>query len=649
MREDPPVTHLLDQPHHDGSALYVEPGRPRLGDRLPVRLRVPRDWGERTVYLRANRDGDPLRLPARLDRETAAERWYVAELPVDNPRVNYRWLIARPGGYDWLTARGVTSRDVTDAGDFRVTVFDPGPDWMLDAVGYQIFPDRFARSAAADARPTPSWARPAAWDDQPLGSGPASSHQFFGGDLDGIVDHLDYLRDLGVNLLYLTPFFPGDSVHRYDAATFDAVDPALGGDAALVRLTTAAHAAGLRVIGDITTNHTGATHEWFRRAQDPTAPERDFYYWRQDAPIPFPTWNRAFAAQDDGMGLGQPGDEALDYITWLGAASLPKLNWGSAELRRRLIDGPDAVLARYLGSPFHLDGWRVDVAHMTGRYAGDDHYDTVARLARATVDAASAGQALLIAEHFYDLSRDLDGDGWQSVMNYSGFIRPVWTWLTRAGSPLRFLDLPLPIPRRSGVAVVATARDFASLVPWTTTARQWNMLGSHDTPRIATVTGDAAVTEVGAAWLFTYPGIPAFFAGDEGGAQGLDGESSRSPMPWAEIARGGGPRWDGTAHDLWRDLIQLRHAEAPLRHGGLRWALIADDALGYLRETAAERLLVVLARAPWRGAVLPGWLSASPPEPLYVPRRAAPLSLTRTPEGWACSGEGPGVGIWRLG
>jgi len=154
---------------------------------------------------------------------------------------------------------------------------------------------------------------------------------------------------------------------------------------------------------------------------------------------------------------------------------------------------------------------------------------------------------------------------------------------------------------------------------------------------------------VGAAWLFTYPGIPAFFAGDEGGAHGRDGENSRTTMPWDQIARGGGSRWDGAACDAWRALAALRRDHGALRRGGLRWAVVTDDALAYLRETPDERLLVVLARAPWAGTVLPAWLSPAPPELLYGGHRADTPSLRRTADGWACSGEGPAIGVWRLG
>ncbi len=140
---------------------------------------------------------------------------------------------------------------------------------------YQVFPDRFARSAAADDREAPGWAEPAAWDDPVAHVGPSTSRQFYGGDLAGVAEHLDHLVDLGVNLLYLTPVFPARSNHRYDALSFDHVDPLLGGDEALAALVEAAHARGIRVIGDLTTNHSGDAHEWFQAALgNPRLPSR---------------------------------------------------------------------------------------------------------------------------------------------------------------------------------------------------------------------------------------------------------------------------------------------------------------------------------------------------------------------------------------
>jgi alpha-glucosidase len=611
--------HLLDVPHHDGSEQYAPQGVPALGDVVPVRLRVPASTPEDAVWVRTVKDAEPHMVQARLDRTEAGERWYVADVPVHNPVTSYRWLLDQPGGYRWLTGRGCVDRDVTDAGDFRLTVHPGAPSWLSEAVVYQIFPDRFARSgpAPADRTDLPDWAVPAAWEDEPVGRGPLTPVQLYGGDLPGVEQRLDHLQRLGVDTVYLTPVFPSRSNHRYDATTFEHVDPLLGGDAALASLGKALHARGMRLVGDLTTNHTGITHEWFERAAgDPGAAERDFYYW-------------------DSSERG--------YAAWLDVPSLPKLSYRSAELARRLVDGPDSVIARWLAEPYALDGWRIDVANMTGRFGGDDFAHQVARAVRSTIAAANP-EAVLVSEHFHDAGGDLTGAGWQANMNSGAFTKPVWTWLVDPATTLDFLGIPTTIPRRTGPSVVETMREFDSTVPWRVTRSQWNMLGSHDTPRLRTVVGSRDLVEVAAGLLFTYPGTPAMFAGDEGGLTGWNGENGRVPMPWQDIDAGGGPRWDAATFDLYRRLIALRRSSRALREGGLRWAVVQDDAVAYLRETADETVLVLAARAPWAGAVLPSRiLGADAPANLY-----GGAALRVDAAGVHLPGDGPGVQVWRL-
>ena len=160
----------------------------------------------------------------------------------------------------------------------------PPPSWALDAVVYQIFPDRFARSAAADGRSLPEWAVPCDWDAPVVGRGPETPYQFYGGDLDGIVDRLDHIESLGANTVYLTPIFPARSNHRYDASSFAHVDPLLGGDEALARLSAAARGRGMRLLGDLTTNHCGSAHPWFLAAAGADdASEREMFYFHNGA------------------------------------------------------------------------------------------------------------------------------------------------------------------------------------------------------------------------------------------------------------------------------------------------------------------------------------------------------------------------------
>jgi alpha-glucosidase len=265
---------LVDEPHHDGSPGYVDSTPRVLGSTVRVRLRVPDACGSTRVRLRSTPDAEPAVVEATIERHELGAAWWSADLALHNPVTAYRWLLdGGPLGRCWVNGAGVLHRDVTDDADFRITTTPAPPDWLADTVGYQIFIDRFADSGVP--RPTPEWAIPRAWDEPVDDTAGIRSRHWYGGDLAGIQHHLDHLTHLGVSLIYLTPFFPAGSMHRYDASTFDHVDPALGGDDALASLVAAAHARGIRVIGDITLNHTGVHHDWFRAATDePDSVER---------------------------------------------------------------------------------------------------------------------------------------------------------------------------------------------------------------------------------------------------------------------------------------------------------------------------------------------------------------------------------------
>jgi len=426
---------LWSSPHHDGSATYVSDLAPDVGDTVTVFLRVPRTSGVTQALLRVYVDGEQDLIATTVDREDERDRWLRADLSVQNPVVNYRWLLdGISGGYQWLNGAGLHHHDVTDAADFRITAHPPPPSWALDAVVYQIFPDRFAKSVD---RPPPAWAIPQAWDDPVIGRGPEAPYQLYGGDLDGIAAHVDHIVALGANTVYLTPIFPAHSNHRYDATSFERIDPLLGGEEALSRLAKALHSRGMRLLGDLTTNHCGDAHEWFQTAlTDPAAPEADYFLF---------------------------SEHPTEYLSWFDHQSLPRFNHNNARLRQHLYEGPNSVVARWLG-PELLDGWRIDVANMTGRYGTTDLNDMVATTLRRTM-AGAYPESLLLAEHSHDASPDLLGDGWHGIMNYAGFTRPVWQWL-KPVTPVLFEPGPFaPIPRLAGTGIVAAMRDFAASHP----------------------------------------------------------------------------------------------------------------------------------------------------------------------------------------
>jgi len=551
---------LLDEPHHDGSDLYLLKRPTEIGDDAVVRLRVPRGTAVDAVALRCVVNGDPLGVPAVIDEETETDTWWRATVPVLNPEVRYRFLLSGGElGYTWLNGAGLVPGDVPDADDFLVSVDPGGPAWHLESVVYEIFPDRFA-SSDLGVEP-PGWAVPRQWDDLPHGRGPTTSFEWFGGDLRGIETHLDHIEQLGAGAIYMTPIFPAGSTHRYDASSFDEVDPLLGGDEALASLLAAAHARGLHVLGDLTPNHCGLHHPWFQRAlADPDAPEREFFFF------------------DEGLKNG--------YESWYGVPVLPKLNWGSPELHDRML----AAARKWLDAPYALDGWRVDVANMAGRFRDVDLNQSVARGLRE-----AAGEKLLVAEHGHDYRPDLRAGGWHGAMNYAGFLRPVWTWLRRPDLPqeLReaFWGIPAGLPRLDGRQTVRTMRAYRSGVPWSAVLHSWTLLDSHDVARFRSVSGSRERHVVGIGLQMTTPGVPMVFAGDEIGLEGDWGEDARRTMPWSRPET-----WDTALLAEYKRLIALRRSSDALARGSIRYAHVSEDAIAYLRETGSERILCLASR-----------------------------------------------------
>lgn len=607
------MLELHSLPHHDGSALYAPRRDAQLHEDFVVRVRVPAAFGEVvSVMVRVITDGEARfhRLTAVAVDEDTQDGWWEGSFELANPITRYRFLINRADGTAlWLTADGVDALEPVDSRDFRVTTFPRAPEWATSQVMYQIFPDRFARSRHADGRELPPWAEPAAWSDDVISAGPATPRQFFGGDLDGVIDRLEHLDRLGVTIIYLTPFFPATSNHRYDASSFARVDPLLGGDQALIRLVEAAHARGIRVIGDLTTNHTGDAHEWFVAAkEDPDAPESAFYYWTDQ--------------------------DHTEYEAWYGVPSLPKLNWNSDELRRRFIAGGDSVVGRWLRPPFNLDGWRVDVANMTGRLGADDLNRQVQRDVRRTIDEASPG-SVLYAESTNDSTADFDGDGWQAPMSYSAFTRPLWQWLRRPSvRPVHHFGIPYETePRYSAADLVDTYRRFTAPFPWSVREMAMNAIDTHDTPRFAH-RADEATQVVAAGLSMTLPGTPVIFAGDEFGLHGESGEAARQPIPWGR---------ESALASVYSRLSALRRNSSALQRGGLRWLHADEECLIFLRELVGESVLVFASRSS-ASAQLPAAMVPSPTSELNF--GSATLELDG--DVVRIASEGPTFAAWTL-
>lgn len=602
---------MIPRPHHDGSPLYVSDNAPALGATITVRLRVPRACSPEYVGLRWIHDGEGQHTPATLVAQDDHESWWEAPLHIRNPLAKYRWLLSGGVlGYGWINGTGWHDHDVSDADDFRISTSADVPEWARQSVVYQIFPDRFASSGREYE--LPDWTIPRQWHEVPEPRTPKTGQFYYGGDLYGVAERLDHIKAIGADTLYFTPIFPSRSAHRYDARTYDVVDPLLGGDEALIHLTQAAHEHGLRVIGDLTLNHCGIGHEWFERAvADPDSAEREFFFFTDSSP-----WG---------------------YETWANARTLPKFDLTNDDLVQRLVTGETSVLRKWMQPPYNLAGWRIDAANVAGRSRHIDVTHEIARVTRAVM-LAEREDALLIAENTQDASSDLPGDGWHGTMNYSAFTRPVWGWLRRDD---HIMGMGPEVPTINGRQFVATLTDFMAKTPWRSWTASWNYLGCHDSARIRSVVGSAHRQWAGLGLLVGLPGTPMIFAGDEFGLEGDCDDLARRTIPWTDEGL-----WDTDNLGVYTALLNLRRTSDALSNGGLRWVHVSDDLLVWLRETPTERLLLAVARAATADVTLDGaaWgltgadlLFSSDSADTAAPANASKIGFAQ-----------PGTKMWRL-
>jgi alpha-glucosidase len=554
------------QPHHDGSALYVANQRPQLGDKIKIRIRIHNSIGKlKQVLIRKSDSGQSVFTPAvkpLIHRH--GWDWYEGVIVISNPEVHYRFFLENTKGESfWLNATGFHDLDQPDRDDFRINTHNTVPKWATGAILYQVMPDRFARSAQADKREAPLWAEPKTWNSAVKARGNGVNEQFFGGDLKGIEDHLDHLKKVGATILQLTPFFPAGSSHRYDARSFDQVDPVLGGNSALASLVSKAHEMGIKVIGELSLNHSANTHEWFVSAfKEPSAPESGFYYFAERNTI---------------------------YDSWRTAETRPKFNWGSAEIRKRLIEGKASVIARGLKAPFQLDGWRIAEAGAMGRLRQDDYNQQVANTVRETMTQANA-DSLLIGEFGSDSSDQVQGHNFSATLSYANFTKPTWRWLWNTNQYKEEAQIGLGRKAISGDELRQLHNCLAGTSPWHLRLHNLNALDTHETGRFKTFAIPGA-QRVAAGLQFTFPGIPHVYAGDELGLDAETGEGSRTPMPW-----NGERETDSSMIETYAKLSQIRKRHRGLTEGSMRWLYASNEAIAFVRESKTESVLVIASR-----------------------------------------------------
>lgn len=556
---------MSNLPHHDGSDLYVSNSAPKIGDTVILKIRVPNNYVFEKAMLRVYQDGEPRIFELKAGKKGKIETWYQVSVQIINLQTLYRFAFIGRGKYEWLNARGIFDHDVHSNNDFQIVAVPANPEWIKSSVFYQIFPDRFARSGKVNV--TPDWAFPRDWNLLPRGRGKFTGQELYGGDLYGVQENLDHITNLGVNGIYFTPIFPSRSNHRYDATSFDHVDPILGGDQAFISLIKASKRKGIRILGDLTSNHCGAGHEWLARAKrDKKSKERSYFYW------------------DKSIKWG--------YVGWFGLESLPKLNYSSKQLRKAVYEGKNSIVKKWISPKYGMAGWRIDVGNMTGVQGSENHHVEVMRGIRKAMHEVNP-ETWLVAENGDFIASDLDGLGWQGAMNYQGFMRPFWNWINRNPEITGgFQGLPFAMPKINGQQLVESIQEFNASIPWRSLTASMMLLDSHDTARFRTVVlGDKKAHLSAMTMMLSYPGVPSIFAGDEIGLEGSWGEDARRTINWEDRSN-----WDIEFMNEVKKLVTLRRSQDALVNGGLRWVRAEDDYLLYLRESKKQNLLILISR-----------------------------------------------------
>jgi alpha-glucosidase len=553
---------------HNPSGVYLEQGPESLLLRLRTSLGAP----IKQVFLRCAPDGEQ----QMLEVEPAPPRagwhcqWWEISLKLHSPALSYRFFLITDKGCYWLTAVGLLRHLPTDHHDFQVVADPERCQWLEQSVFYQIFPDRFCDGDPSNNVRTGQYqldgkdvvARP--WGALPDAT--QGSREFFGGDLQGIEQKLDYLSQrLGVNGIYLNPIGTAPSNHKYDVASYTEVDPHLGGEEAFLGLKRAMEQRQMRLMLDIVPNHCGVQHPWFQAAlADPEAETAEFFTFN-----PHPQ----------------------DYECWLGVRTLPKLNYASELLRQRMYSGPDSIMRHWLRPPYRIDGWRIDVANMLGRSGQQQLGHKVIRGMRKAVKEENP-DAYFLGENFFDASSYLQGDELDATMNYRGFMMPMFHWLTGQDFEAAFGRSWGDLHPLSSEDLETQWRTWRATVPWAATRIQFNLLDSHDTPRLLhLVNGDQDKADVARLLLFTYPGVPCLYYGDEIGLDGGKDPDNRRTMNWDES------NWNLDELKRWSQLIGLRKDSTALGRGSFQMLCAQHDTLAFLREDGTRRCLVVARRA----------------------------------------------------
>lgn len=444
------------------------------------------------------------------------------------------------------------------------------PDWVQDAVFYQIFPDRFAKSTrnpAGNLLFEP-------WDTPP------TVHGFKGGDLYGIAEKLDYLEDLGITALYLNPIFSSAANHRYHAFDFYAIDPLLGGQEAFDELLEKAHKRNIRVVLDGVFNHCSRGFWQFHHVLEcgDGSPYRDWFHFDPERLNRKKHWGAYPSPHEQRLLQHEDSLTAIGYRGWWNLPALPKFNTNTPAVREFLFGVAEHWVRR------GIDGWRLDVPT---EIDDDSFWQEFRRRVRAINP-----DAYIVGEIWHESQRWLQGDQFDAIMNYD-IAKPILGFF-----PGKHLDLRVLHQQSNyhGIRQSIDAYEFANRIDHNLrlyrpdiTSSQLNLLDSHDTPRfLSCASGDKESLKLAYLFLFGYPGAPCIYYGDEIGLDGEHDPGCRKSFPWEES------KWDQSVLSHVRQLVALRKQNPALRRGDFKRLWSADGTYVFSRSLDEETFVIAL-------------------------------------------------------
>ena len=603
----------------DETCYYRSPMEPAIGDTVTIRFRAKKNNIEAVVLV-----SNVARTSMRVIKRTKDYDYYAATIDLTDEKVSYYFEVHSGKLCCYFNKQGVTS-DIEIDSSFMIAPGFHTPDWAKGAVMYQIYPDRFYNGDKSNDVLSGEYSyinqqvtREEDWQANPKAMDVSN---FYGGDLQGIIDKLDYLQDLGVEVLYLNPIFVSPSNHKYDIQDYDYVDPHLGkiindegellpeGDFSnthasryikrvtnyenleasneiFIRLSEAVHKRGMKIILDGVFNHCGSFNKWLDR-ECIYEHESDYEkgaYVSKDSP-----YRSFFKFENEEWPYNDSYDGWWDHDT------LPKLNYEESLMLEEYIL---RIAAKWVSPPFNADGWRLDVAADLGHSPWYNHQFW--KKFRKAVKEANP-EAIILAEHYGKAHDWLAGDEWDTVMNYDAFMEPVSWFLT--GMQKHSDEFKEEMLGNAGAFFGAMSYGMQDFMGQSLLVAM-NQLDNHDHSRFLTRTNhkvgraaqlgaqaaeedvDVAVLRIAVVMQMTWPGAPTIYYGDEAGLCGFTDPDNRRTYPWGHA--------DQELIEFYKSIIEIHKSYEVLRYGSVKELYAAQNILAYGRFTDTEQVIIIV-------------------------------------------------------